>query len=83
MNLTGQVEFFQVNKEVEVHACQRENLYKEEQELLCLLVTGEEAWGHLRGGVTEEMREVGRHHITKGLVHSVLEHEFFPESDKE
>ena len=43
MNLTGQVEFFQVNKEVEVHACQRENLYKEEQELLCLLVTGEEA----------------------------------------
>lgn len=43
LNLTGQVEFFQVNKEVEVHACQREQLHKEEQELLCLLVTREEA----------------------------------------
>lgn len=61
----------------------RENLYKEEQELLCLLVTGEEARGNLRGGMTEEMREVGRHHITKGRVHSLLEREFFPESGKE
>ena len=83
MNLTGQVEFFQVNKEVEVHACQREKLYKEEQELLCLLVTEEEAQVNLRGGVRDEIREVDRDHIMKGLVHSVLECEFFPESDRE
>lgn len=43
LNLTGQVEFFQVNKEVKVHACEREQLYKEYQKLLCLLVAVEEA----------------------------------------
>lgn len=39
--------------------------------------------GDLRGGVRDDIREVGRDHIMKGLVHSVLECEFFPESGRE
>lgn len=50
---------------MEVHACQKEQLHKEKWKILCLLVTGKEAWGDLR----KKMRG----DIMKGLLYSVLE----------
>lgn len=44
----------------------RENLYKEEQELLCLLVTGGGGTRKSKGRDDRGNERGGRHHITKG-----------------
>ena len=47
LNLTSQVDFFQVHTEVEARGCQREQPYKEKWELLCLSVDGKMEGGDL------------------------------------
>lgn len=66
-----------MHKEAEAHGCQREQPYKEEQEPLCL--SGSQRRGRRRsgGGVRDDTGEVSREQVTKGLMHSVLECDFF------